>query len=35
LSSPDRTMASDVALVIIVLNIREEVVYAIKWSPRV
>jgi hypothetical protein len=34
LSSPDRTTASDVALVIIVPNIREGVVFAIKWSPR-
>jgi hypothetical protein len=34
LSSPDGTTASDVALVTIVPNIREGVVFAIKWSPR-
>jgi hypothetical protein len=34
LSSPDGTMASDMPLVIIVLNIRDGVVFAIKWSLR-
>jgi hypothetical protein len=34
LSSPVGTLASDVALVIIVLNIREGVVFAINWSAR-
>jgi hypothetical protein len=33
LSSPNGTTSSDVALVIIVLNIREGVVFAIQWSP--
>ncbi len=34
LPPPNGTSASDFALVIIVLNIREGVVIAIKWSPR-
>ncbi len=34
LSSPDGAMASDVALITIVLNIREGVIFTIKWSPR-